>query len=87
MPEQTMKRAALVLLCCFLLPSCSHFTQSGRQQAAYAKYIRKQSHNRVQQQAKFKKTKVPTMTASDPKISAAAGDGPQAVTSGQPQEQ
>jgi PBP1b-binding outer membrane lipoprotein LpoB len=88
MLEQTLKRAALVLLICLLLPSCSNLTQSGRQQAAYAKYIKKQSHNRVRQQAKFKKTKAPTMLPSDPKISASAGEGgPQAVPSGQSQEQ
>jgi outer membrane biogenesis lipoprotein LolB len=85
--EQTMKRAALLLVACLLLPSCSHLTQSGRQQAAYAKYVKKQSHNRVRQQAKFKKTKVPTMASSDPKVSAQANDGPQAVTSGQADQQ
>jgi PBP1b-binding outer membrane lipoprotein LpoB len=83
MLEQTMKCAAIVLLGCFLLPSCSHFTQNGRQQAAYAKYVKKQSNNRVRQQVKFKKTKVPSMPLSDPQLSAATGDGPQAMSSGQ----
>ena len=80
MLEQAIKCAALLLLICLLLPSCSHFSQSGRQQAAYARYVRKQSHNRVRQQTKFKKTKAPAMVPSDPEISAKANDGPQSVS-------
>jgi PBP1b-binding outer membrane lipoprotein LpoB len=83
MLEQAMKRAAVLLIGCLLLSSCSHFTRSGRQQAAYANYIQKQSHNRARRQVKFKKTKVPTMVPTDPKVSAQATDGPQSVTSGQ----
>jgi outer membrane biogenesis lipoprotein LolB len=85
MLEQTIRRAAVLLLACVLLPSCSHFTQSGRQQAAYAKYVKKQSHNRVRQQTKFKKTKVPAMAPSDPNVSAHANEGPQAVGQSQGQ--
>jgi hypothetical protein len=88
MLEKIVNGVALVSLSCLLLSSCSNFTQSGRQQAAYAKYVKKQSHNRVRQQVKFKKTKAPTIPPSDPKMSASAGEGgPQAMTSGQSQEQ
>ncbi len=86
MLEQTVRRTALVLIGCLLLPSCAHFTQSGRQQAAYAKYVRKQSHNRVRQQTKFKKTRMPTAPMpSDPTITARASGSPQSVSSGQSQ--
>ena len=85
MLEQNLRRVSVLLLGCLLLSSCAHFTQSGRQQLAYAKYVKKQSHNRVRQQTKFKKTKVPAVQASDPRVNTETG--PQAVTSGESQDQ
>lgn len=88
MLEQTVRRTSLVLIGCLLLPSCAHFTQSGRQQLAYAKYVRKQSHNRVRQQTKFKKTRMPTAPMpSDPTVTSGTSESPQSVTSGQSQSQ
>jgi hypothetical protein len=82
--EQTIRRLSVALIVCLLLPSCAHFTSSGRQQLAYAKYVRKQSRNRVQQQTKFKKTRVPAApNSSDPKITAGASESPESVTSGE----
>jgi hypothetical protein len=80
MLEKIAKHAALILLACFLLPSCSHFTQSGRQQLAYAKYVRKQSGIRQHQQAKFKKPRVPKAPANSPdQVATGVGESPQAV--------
>jgi len=66
------RRLGLVAFMCAaicLLPACAHFTTSGRQQLAYAKYVRKQSHNRVKMTTKYKKIKVPKGASAEPKIS------------------
>lgn len=54
-----MKFHHLLTLVCvaLLLPACSMFTSSGRQQAAYARYIRKSSQGRVRQQKMFHSNK------------------------------
>lgn len=84
MLDQIVRRAALVLAALFLLPSCSHFSQSGRQQLAYAKYVKKMSHNRVRQQTKFKKTKMPRAPLpSAPREMTSTSDSPQSVSSGE----
>jgi hypothetical protein len=81
MLERILKPAVLSVALAVAFSSCSHFTQSGRQQLAYAHYVRKMSHNKVKQQTKFKKVKVPpSQTPSDPNVSTESG--PQAVSSG-----
>jgi hypothetical protein len=55
-------------------------TASGRQQLAYARYVRKQTHNRVKMQTKFKKVKIPNAAAAEPKMSGTR-QGPQSVSS------
>jgi hypothetical protein len=88
MLEQIAKRAALILLACFLLPSCSHFTQSGRQQLAYAKYVRKQSGIRKHQQVKFKTPRMPKAPELSPDhVATGVSESPQSVTSGESQNQ
>jgi hypothetical protein len=78
------RRLGLVVFACAvigLLPGCMHFTSSGRQQLAYAKYVRKQSHNQVKVATKFKKIRIPSANSSaEPKISGTS-DGPQSVSS------
>ena len=83
MQGQIVGRTAVILIGCLLLPSCAHFTQSGRQQAAYSKYVKKQSQNRVRQQTKFKKIRVPSPGSSEPKEITGASQGPQSVSSGE----
>ncbi|MGI8432113.1 MAG: hypothetical protein ACR2MW_07485 [Chthoniobacterales bacterium] len=51
-----------------LLPACSMFSASGRQQAAYARYIRKSSQGRVHQQKMFHSNK-PAMPVTMPEES------------------
>jgi hypothetical protein len=91
MLEQAFKTTAVALAGCLLLSSCSHFSQSGRQQLAYERYVRKQSHNRVRQQTKFKnpkKAKLPsTPGPSQPMINTDTDHSPQSVTSGESQRQ
>jgi hypothetical protein len=88
MLEQIARRAALILLACFLLPSCSHFTQSGRQQLAYAKYVRKQSGIRKRQQVKFKTPRMPKAPELSPDhVATGVSESPQSVTSGESQNQ
>lgn len=76
-------RCAVILACCLLLSSCAHLTSSGRQQLAYAKYVKKQSHNRVKQRTKFKKVSIPAPGPSERKETNGTKDGPQSVTSGE----
>jgi hypothetical protein len=84
MLPQIARFIAVLLVGFLLLPSCVHFTQAGRQQAAYSKYIRKQSAGRVRQQTKFKKTRVPrTPAPSQPKETIETKESPQSVTSGE----
>ena len=80
---QLIRRALVILLGCLLLPSCSHFSQTGRQRLAYAKYVKKQSNNRVRQQTKFKKTRVPSPGPSEPKEITGMSESPQSVSSGE----
>jgi PBP1b-binding outer membrane lipoprotein LpoB len=81
MLEQIFRRVALLMAAALLFSSCSHFSQAGRQQLAYARYVRKQSHNRVKQQTKFKKVKVPpSQMPSQPAINAES-QGPESVSS------
>jgi hypothetical protein len=77
------RRLGLVAIMCAgicLLPACAHFTSSGRQQLAYAKYVRKQSHNRVKMTTKYKKMSVPKGSSAEPKISGTT-ESPQSVNS------
>jgi hypothetical protein len=85
MLEQTLRLLTVVLIGCFALPGCAHFTKSGRQQLAYQKYVRKQSGMRFRQQAKMKTPRVPSFQPSQPKVTAGVNDSPQSVTSGEPQ--
>jgi len=77
------RRLGLVAFLCAvicLLPACEHFTTSGRQQLAYARYVRKQSHNRVKMATKYKKVKMPKGSSAEPQISGKS-QGPQSVNS------
>ena len=80
MLERTIKTTSALLLACALFSGCSSFTKAGRQQAAYARYIKKYSHNRAKQQVKFKKMKVPKGTTSPATVTAGVNDGPQSVS-------
>lgn len=69
-----------LLLGALLLPGCSMLTSSGRQQAAYARYVNKQSHGRVKQQRMFHSSGKPQMPMNDEPAEASeetASSGPQ----------
>ena len=72
-----MKQVSVLLLAALLLPGCSMFSKSGRQQAAYARYVRKMSGNRVKQQRIFRSSKKPMMPVSQPRN---GESGPVSVT-------
>jgi hypothetical protein len=59
---------------------CSYLTKSGRQQAAYARYIRHSSYNRMKLQRKLSSSpKIqPPKMESEPTV--AASTGPESVT-------
>ena len=71
-----------LLLAILLLPGCSMLTQSGRQQAAYARYVSKSSKGRVKQQRLFHSNK-PAMPVTEP-AEARESSGPQAVAENVP---
>ncbi len=79
-----MKTFTRLLLLAALLPlsSCSHFSQSNRQQRAYAKYVRNSSVTRARQQVKYRKSKAVVPPAGQPsERSISAESGPQAMGS------
>ena len=80
-----MKRLAhsllviLPLTLALLLGGCSHFSKSGRQERAYAKYIRKSSYARAKQGLKLRpgKVQLPPMPMSE--NVASTDTGPEAM--------
>lgn len=81
-------RLLALLLAALFLPACSMMTSSGRQQAAYARYVSKQSHGRVKQQRIFHSNK-PQMPMNDEPAEASApvetaSSGPEAVAESVP---
>jgi hypothetical protein len=78
-----VKRIALFLLLALLGLSgggCSYLTANGRHQAAYARYIRHSSYNRVKLQRKLSSSpKIqPPRMESEPTV--ATSTGPESVT-------
>jgi len=79
-----VSKIALFLLGAFLVSSnggCSYLTKSGRQQAAYARYVRHASYNRMRLQQKLSsspKIQQPKME-SEPTV--ATSTGPESITS------
>jgi hypothetical protein len=82
MLEQIAKKAALLLVGCLLLSSCSHFSKSARQQRAYERYVRKTSGIHMKHQAKLKGVRMPpTPVASQPQVTTEVSDSPQSMSS------
>ena len=78
-----MKKIPLILFVALIAlaqGSCSYFTSNGRHQAAYARYIRHSSYNRMKLQQKLSHSpKIqPPRLESEPTI--ATSTGPQSVT-------
>jgi hypothetical protein len=79
-----MKRTASLLMIALVALTdngCSYVTKSGRQQAAYARYIRHSSYNRIKMQRKlFASPKIqPPKMESEPAV--ATSTSPESVTS------
>jgi hypothetical protein len=85
MLARTSRSFVVFLIACFALPGCAYFTNSGRQQLAYEKYVRKQSGMRMKRQAKMRRVRVPSALLSEPKVSVGAAESPQSVTSAESQ--
>jgi hypothetical protein len=78
-----MKKTLILLILLTLAESgCSYLTTSGRQQAAYARYVRRSSYARVKMQKKhWRRVKIQSPeTQSEPQI--ATSSGPESVTAG-----
>jgi len=70
-----------VVLIALAQGSCSYVTSNGRHQAAYARYIRHSSYNRMKLQQKLShspKIQPPRMESEEPTI--ATSTGPESVT-------
>jgi hypothetical protein len=81
-----MKSLCLILfLALGASPACSRFTASGRQERAYAKYLRKSSGNRERQtRVRHRAPKMPnpdTMAPSEPRERTKTSEGSQPVPS------
>jgi hypothetical protein len=79
-----MKRTSSLLMIALVALAdngCSYVTKSGRQQAAYARYIRHSSYNRIKMQRKlFASPKVqPPKMESEPTV--ATSTSPESVSS------
>jgi len=77
-----MKRTFLLMILIALADSgCSYLTSSGRQQAAYARYVRRSSYTHAKMQKKFHShSKIPSPELSQPTVTARSG--PESVTGG-----
>jgi hypothetical protein len=75
----------LLILMVSISPACSRFSASGRQERAYAKYIKKSKSDRERRQAKFRKEKAkipkPGESESESPEMTQTSEGPQAVPS------
>ena len=80
---KNIARSTIALVAISLgISGCSYATAQGRQQIAYAHYVKKYSHKRVKQQTKFKKVKMPFTPSSKPGITTGVNDGPQSISAG-----
>ena len=77
-----MKRTFLLLVLIALTDSgCSYLTSSGRQQAAYARYVRRSSYAHAKMQRRFHShLKIPSSEVSEPAMTVRSG--PESVTAG-----
>ena len=78
---QLSRLIVVVLVGCSMLSGCGYMTKSGRQQIAYAHYVKKYSHRHAKQKMKYKRVKMPAPPPSDAVVHASAGDSPQSVSS------
>lgn len=77
-----MKRFAAVILLTMLAGvegGCSYLTTHGRQEAAYARYVRRSSYGRVRLQSKLSSPKVQPVQMTE---TTSAGSGPESLTAG-----
>ena len=80
-----MKSFFLLLFFAFAISGCSSFSKTGRQQAAYEKYVRKSSTARMKQRSKLPghATEMKSLTQpSPPKESSETSEEPEAVPRG-----
>ncbi len=82
-----IRLCTIIALClaALFLPGCSMLTHNGRQEAAYARYVRKSSKGRVKQQRLFHSNK-PAMPVTEPAEASepVESSNPQAVAENAP---
>jgi len=75
------KNFLLIVLIALGDSGCSYLTSSGRQQAAYARYVRRSSYAHAKMQKRFhSRSKIPSSEISEPTVTARSG--PESVTAG-----
>lgn len=78
-----LRTSACLLAAALLLPGCTMLTTQGRQERAYAHYVKKMSAGRAKQQKRFasKGNKLPPLPTSEP-IMTNEASGPESVGDG-----
>jgi|SRR4029079_11552717 len=88
MLERTFRYLLVAAFAVAPLSGCGYMTQSGRQQMAYQRYVKKYSGRKMKQQKKFKSPKMPlTPGPSDNQVTTEVGGSPQSVRSGEAPQQ
>ena len=86
MLERICSLFLLVAISITALSGCAYMTQSGRQQMAYQRYIKKFSGKKMKQQKKLKAPRMPRLPGpSDYHTNTELNESPQSVTSGESQ--
>jgi len=81
--KKLYRASALLILALTLLSGCSMLTAQGRQEGAYARYVRKSSLGRVKQQKLFaaRGNTMPVTHSTEPVMTTEAS-GPESVSEG-----
>jgi hypothetical protein len=86
MLERILRLLLLVAVAVTPLSGCAYMTQSGRQQMAYQRYVKKFSGKRTKLQKKIKAPRIPRVPGpSQNKVNTEVSESPQSVTSGESQ--
>jgi hypothetical protein len=85
MLERIPRLLIVALIVCVGLSGCSSFSKTARQEAAYARYVKKFSNGRVKQKKKYAKVKIPKGQMSQNIVNTGATNAPQSVSSSEGQ--
>ena len=83
MLEPMFKLLAVILISCLALNGCGYLSKDGRQQIAYARYVKKHSGKNARNRVKFKAPRMPALLPPSPsKVTAEVSESPQSISTG-----